>query len=109
MATAWVIPVSIFASSAEFVGGLWFRESSKRVKQGHFHGFIGSKAEGSSGNHSDLVVEPLDSASRDLSFSAEPVHQQILVSSQHTRNLLDRLQATAHGSLAGGIQKGGSS
>ena len=51
-----------FASSAEFVGGLWFGESSKRVKQGHFHGFIGSKAEGSSGNDSYLVVETLDSA-----------------------------------------------
>jgi hypothetical protein len=41
-------------------GGLWFGESSKGVKQGHFHGFIGSKAEGSSGNHSYLVVETLD-------------------------------------------------
>jgi hypothetical protein len=48
------------ASLAEFVGGLWFGESSKGVKQGHFHGFIGSKAEGSSGNHSYLVVETLD-------------------------------------------------
>jgi hypothetical protein len=59
------IPFSLmyfFASSAEFVGGLRFGESSKRVKQGHFHGFIGSKAEGSSSNHSYLVVEPLDSA-----------------------------------------------
>src|ERR1019366_5590059 len=52
----------IIASSAEFVGGLRFGESSKRVKQGHFHGFIGSKAEGSSGNHSYLVVETLDGA-----------------------------------------------
>jgi hypothetical protein len=50
------------ASSAEFVGGLRFGESSKRVKQGHFHGFMGSKAEGSSGNHSYLVVETLDGA-----------------------------------------------
>jgi len=51
-----------FCSSAEFVGGLWFGESSKRVKQGDFHGFKGSKAEGSSGNYSYLVVETLDSA-----------------------------------------------
>ena len=54
--------INNFASSAEFVGGLRFGESSKRVKQGHFHGFIGSKAEGSSGNHSYLVVETLDGA-----------------------------------------------
>src|SRR5260370_35183070 len=82
-------PEIIFASSAESVGGLWFGEPSKRVKQGHFHGFVSSTAKGSSGNHSYLLVKTLDSAARDLSFSAEPVHQQILIEAHHTPNPLD--------------------
>jgi glucan phosphorylase len=50
------------ASSAESVGRFRFRELTKRVIHGHFHGFVGAKAERSSGNHSYLVVETLDSA-----------------------------------------------
>jgi hypothetical protein len=52
----------LFASPAESVGGLWFGKSSKRLKQSHFHGFIKFESQGSSGNHSYLVVEALDGA-----------------------------------------------
>ncbi len=49
-------------SSAELVGRFGFRESSQVVIEGHFHGIEGAKAVGSSGNHSDFVVETLNSA-----------------------------------------------
>src|ERR1039458_7319268 len=41
-------------------------------------------------------------------LGAEPVHQQFLTGSQHAGDLLDWFQAAAHGSLAPGMQEGGS-
>jgi hypothetical protein len=51
----------LFASSAEFVGGFGFGESSKCVVQVHLHRFVGTKAVGSSGYYTNVAVETLDS------------------------------------------------
>ena len=64
-----------FASSAESMGRFWFGKSSERVIEGDFHRFIGPKPVGSSGHHSNFVVEAFDRPSRNLSFGAEPVQQ----------------------------------
>jgi dihydrofolate reductase len=63
------------ASSAESVGSLRFWKSSQGVIQGHFHGFVSAKSVGTSGHHSNLVVEPLDRAAGYFPFSLEPVEQ----------------------------------
>ena len=63
------------ASSAESMGRFWFGKSSERVIEGDFHRFIGSKPVGSSGHHSNFVIEAFDRPSRNLSFGAEPVQQ----------------------------------
>jgi len=36
------------------------------VREGHFHGFVGTKVVGSSGHHSNLVVEAFGDAGRNL-------------------------------------------
>src|ERR1035438_6885343 len=46
----------ISASSAESMGRFRFGKSSQRVIEGYFHSFVGAKAIGSSGHHSNLVV-----------------------------------------------------
>src|ERR1035437_1537111 len=61
------------ASSAESVGRFWFRESSQVVIKGNFHSLVGTKAVGSSGNHSDFVVETLNGAIGDFSFGSKPI------------------------------------
>src|ERR1035437_1142671 len=61
------------ASSAESVGRFWFRESSQVVIKGNFHSLVGTKAVGSSGNHSDFVVETLNGAIGDFSFGPKPI------------------------------------
>src|ERR1035437_10273495 len=64
------------ASSAESVGRFWFRESSQVVIKGNFHSLVGTKAVGSSGNHSDFVVETLNGAIGDFSFGSKPIQDQ---------------------------------
>lgn len=64
------------ASSAKSMGKFSrLREPSERVIQGNFHRVIGAEAIGSSGHHSDFVVQALDGAAGDFSFGLEPVHQ----------------------------------
>jgi hypothetical protein len=60
--TKWLAEPAFFACSAESVGRFWFWQSSQGVIEGYLHRFEGSKSEGSSGNHSNFVVEALDSA-----------------------------------------------
>jgi hypothetical protein len=95
------------ASSAEFVGGLRFGESSKRVKQGHFHGFIGSKAEGSSGNHSYLVaLEELGIGTAVYHFNSSgdplyPAYEPYLAVSIHgqmhlVKTMIAKLRTASH-------------
>src|SRR5450759_43232 len=67
------------ASSAESVGRFWFRESSQVVIKGNFHSLVGTKAVGSSGNHSDFVVETLNGAIGDFSFGSKPIQDQRLM------------------------------
>src|ERR1035437_3082043 len=69
----WEKLLSKIASSAESVGRFWFRESSQVVIKGNFHSLVGTKAVGSSGNHSDFVVETLNGAIGDFSFGSKPI------------------------------------
>src|SRR5262249_43632505 len=55
-----------FVSQSECVGRFWLRESPQVVIQGNFHSLVGAKAVGSSGNHSNFVVESFDGAAGDL-------------------------------------------
>ena len=41
--------------------------------KGNFHSLVGTKAVGSSGNHSDFVVETLNGAIGDFSFGSKPI------------------------------------
>ena len=66
----------IYASSAEFVGRFRFGEPPQVVIKGNFHGFVGAKAIGSSGHHSDFVVEAFHSAIGDFSFGPKPIQDQ---------------------------------
>jgi hypothetical protein len=50
------------------------------VIEGDFHRFISPKPVGSSGHHSNLVVETLDGTAGNLGFGTEPVQQEFLVS-----------------------------
>src|ERR1017187_4168093 len=64
------------ASSAEFVGRFRFGEPPQVVIKGNFHGFVGAKAVGSSGHHSDFVVEAFHSTIGDFSFGPKPIQDQ---------------------------------
>src|SRR5438552_3899010 len=87
------------------MGCFRFGEPTWRVKQGYFHGIIGSKAVRTSGHYSDLIIKALDSAGRNLAFGPEPVQQQFLMSPQHAGDPLHRLNAAAQGAAAPDIEK----
>ena len=57
----------VLASSAESVGGFGLGESTEVVIESDFHGTEGARAVGSSGHHSDFVVESLYCAAGDFS------------------------------------------
>jgi hypothetical protein len=59
------------------------------VIQGNFHGVEGAKAVGSSGNHSNFVVEALNGAIGDFSFGPKPIQYQRLMGAQHPGYLFD--------------------
>src|ERR1017187_1101655 len=85
------------ASSAESVGGFWFRESSQVVIKGNFHSIEGTKAIGSSGNYSDFVIEALNGTVGDFSFGSKPIQDQRLMGAQHPSHLFHRFQTAPHG------------
>src|ERR1700694_135093 len=93
-------------SSAESVGRFWFRESPQIVIQSNFHSLEGAKAVGSSGNHSDFVVEALHGAIGDFSFGPKPIQYQRLMGAQHSCHLFHRFQTATHGPKAPVVQKG---
>src|ERR1019366_2397437 len=93
------------ASSAESVGRFWFRESSQVVIKGNFHSLVGTKAVGSSGNHSDFVVETLNGAIGDFSFGSKPIQDQRLMGAQHPGHLFHRFQTATHGPGAPIVEK----
>ena len=103
---SWSRRSNLNASSAEFVGGLRFRKPSQRVIKGHFHRVVGAESIGSSGYHSNFVVEALDGAGGNFPFGPEPVQQESLVGSEHPGDSPHRLQAAALGSLAPIVEKG---
>jgi len=76
------------------------------VIQGNFHRVVGAEAVGTSGDHSNLVVEALHRTSGNLASGFEPVHQERLMRPQHPRHLLHRLQAAAQGAGRPDVQKG---
>jgi hypothetical protein len=51
------------------------------VIKSYFHSFKGAKPIGSSGYHSDFVVEALDRSIGDLAFGSKPVQQQLFMRS----------------------------
>ena len=60
----------------EFIG---FRKFSWRVIQGNLHGVIGAEAIGSSGHHSDFVVQTFDGSIGNLSLGLEPIEDQLFM------------------------------
>src|SRR5215472_4514107 len=95
-----------YVSQSECVGRFWLRESSQVVIQGNFHSLVGAKAVGSSGNHSNFVVESFDGAAGDLSFGSKPIQDQGLMSAQHPGHLFHRLQTAPHRPVAPIVEKG---
>ncbi len=73
--------------------------------QGCFHRVIGAKAIGSSGHHSDFVVQALDGTTGNLSFGFEPVEQQLLMGAEHSGHFLHWLNSAAQGSPGPILQK----
>src|SRR6266536_2979502 len=57
---SWLLRRPKMASSAESVGHWWLWQASEVVIESRFHGLVGSESVGTSGHHSDLVVETLD-------------------------------------------------
>src|SRR5438552_15276295 len=87
---------SFSPSSAESVGRFWFWESPQIVIQSNFHSLEGAKAVGSSGNHSDFVVEALHGAFGDFSFGPKHIQYQLLMGAQHSCLLFHRLLMASH-------------
>src|SRR5260370_1292104 len=101
----WITCISLLASSAESVGGFWFREASQVVIESNFHSVIGAEAVGSSGDQSDFVVEALNGTIGDFSFGPKPVQDQRLMCAQHPGYLFHRFQTAAHGPEAPVVEK----
>src|ERR1035437_821153 len=99
------IPHVLLASSAESVGRFWFRESSQVVIEGNFHSLVGTKAVGSSGNHSDFVVEALNGAIGNFFFGPKPIQDQRLMGAQHAGHPFHRFQTAPHGPGAPVVEK----
>src|SRR5262249_20891651 len=95
-----------FVSPSECVGRFWLWESSQVVIQGNFHSLVGAKAVGSSGNHSNFVVESFDGAAGDLSFGSKPIQDEGLMSAQHAGHLFHRFQTAPHRAVAPIVEKG---
>ena len=70
---------------------------AKVVIKRQFHAAEGSEAVGTSGDHSDLVVEALDRSAGNLAASSEPVEKEFLVGAKHAGNPLHGLQSTSQG------------
>jgi len=62
-----------------------FWEFPQVVVQGYFHGFIGAKAIGPSGDYSDFIVETRRRPGGDLPLGLEPVQDQGCMRPQHPR------------------------
>src|SRR5438552_10910833 len=92
-------------SLAESVGRFWFREASQVVIKGNFHSLVGTKTVGSSGNHSDFVIETLNSTVGDFSFGSKPIQDQRLMGAQHVGHFFHRFQMAMHGPEAPIVEK----
>ena len=73
--------------------------------KGNFHSLVGTKAVGSSGNHSDFVVEALHGAVGDFSLGPEPIQDQRLMGAQHPGYPFHGFQAATHGPGAPIVEK----
>ena len=71
----------------------------------NFHSIEGTKAVGSSGNHSNFVIETLNGTIGDFSFGSKPIQDQRLVGAQHPGHLFHRFQTATHGPGAPIVEK----
>ena len=76
------------------------------MMESDFHRFIGAEAVGSSGHHSDFVVETLNGSRRNLPLGSEPVQQEVFMGPQHPSHFLHRPQAAAHRPPGPVVEKG---
>jgi len=67
---------------------------------------VSAKAIGSSGDHSDLVVEAFGGAVGDLAFGSEPIEDEFFVRAEHAGDFAHGLDAAAEGALSPDTQKG---
>jgi hypothetical protein len=75
------------------------------VIKGNFHSFVGTKAVGSSSNHSDFVVEALNGAIGDFSFCPKPIQDRRLMGAQHPGHPFHRFETATHGPEAPIVEK----
>jgi len=67
------------------------------VTNSNFHRLEGAKPVGSPGDHTDFVVEALNSARGDLAFGSKPVQDQGLVGAEHAGHFFHRFETAPHG------------
>ena len=75
------------------MGKFRFGKLSHREKQCDFKDFIAPKAIGFSRNEIYFAIHALNNALRILLLRPEPVHNQRLMTAQHSDEILDRFQA----------------
>ena len=74
--------------------------------QGNLHRVIGAETIGSSGHHSDFVVQTFDGSIGNLSLGLEPIEDQLLMRTEHPRHFLHGIQAAAERASRPDIQEG---
>src|SRR6266498_460123 len=66
---------------------------------------IGSKAVGTSGYHSNLVIQTFDRSAGNFAFGSKPVQDQFVVDLKHAGHLSHRFDPAAHGPLTPIVQE----
>src|SRR5437867_7962265 len=66
---------------------------------------IGSKAVGTSGYHSNLVIQTFDRCAGNFAFGSKPVQDQFVVDLKHAGHLSHRFDPAAHGPLTPIVQE----
>lgn len=93
--TSWNPRLSKNGSSAKSVGELRLGQSAKFMIEHDFDRSVSSKAVGLSETRFQAVVQTLYGTEGHLSARLEPVENERLMSAQHARDLLHRLQTRA--------------
>ena len=74
--------------------------------ESRFHRRVGAKAIGSSGHHSDFIVEALDRAVGDFAFGSKPIKDEVFVRAEHAGDFAHGLDPAAESALTPDIQEG---